>query len=147
MEAIVHVSKAALDYFRQKARSSPNEIQAYLVGDVYYNPHHIHVTSIEHAREYEIQTPCNVQPTGEEYDRVRKLAVSQGHRIVGDIHSHPNWDPIMSPPDYQSAIEDGCHVCAIVGVRKKRTKVLFWLMGSALPCEVVYGSYTPATQG
>lgn len=142
MEPTVHLSKAALDYFRKKARDCPYEIQAYLVGDVYY-PNQINVTSIEHAREYNIQTKDGVQPTGEEFDRVKSLAAYQGHRIVGDIHSHPNEDPIMSPRDYQACIEDGLHVAGIVGVRGRKTKVLFWLAGSPLPCEVEYTPYVP----
>ena len=142
METTVHVSKTALDYFRKKARNSPYEIQAYLIGDVYY-PNHINITSIVHAREYAEQTKGCVQPTGEEYDRVKKLSQFQGHRIVGDIHSHPNEDPIMSPRDYEATIVDGLYVCGIVGVRGKRTKVLFWLAASPLPCDIDYKAYIP----
>jgi proteasome lid subunit RPN8/RPN11 len=145
METTVHVSKAALDYFRKKARNSPYEIQAYLIGDVYHN-HHINITSIEHAREYDIQTKCNVAPTGPEFNRVKQLAIEQGHLIVGDIHSHPNEDPIMSPSDFRACVEDNLRVCAIVGVHGRRTKVLFWLAGSPLPCEVEYAPYVPKTE-
>jgi proteasome lid subunit RPN8/RPN11 len=146
MEATIHISKAALDYFREKARNSANEIQAYLVGDVHY-PNHINVTSIEHPRGYHQQTKCNVQVSGEEFDRIKALAQYQGHRIVGDIHSHPNEEPIMSPRDYQAAIIDGLHVVGIVSVIKRKTKVLFWLSGSPLPCEVSYEAYRETENG
>jgi proteasome lid subunit RPN8/RPN11 len=142
METTVHVSKTALDYFRKKARNSPYEIQAYLLGDVHY-PNHINVTSIEHAREYAEQTKGCVQPSGEEFDRVKKLAQFQGHRLVGDIHSHPNEDPIMSPSDYRAAVIDGLPVIGIVGVRKRKTQVVFWIAGSPLPCDIDYKAYIP----
>ena len=142
METTVHVSKSALDYFRQKARDCPYEIQAYLLGDVYHN-NHINITSIEHAREYDIQTKGAVAPTGAEFDRVKQLAIAQGHLIVGDIHSHPNEDPIMSPSDYRACIEDNLRICAIVSVQGRRTNVKFWLSGSPLPCEVEYSPHVP----
>lgn len=142
MEATVHVSKAALDYFRKRARDCPYEIQAYLLGDVYHN-HHINITSIEHAREYDIQDKGHVAPTGAEFDRIKQLAIEQGHLIIGDIHSHPDEDPIMSPSDYRACLEDNMRICAIVGVRKRRTKVFFWQAGSPLPCEVEHKPYIP----
>ncbi len=141
MDTTVHVSKSALDYFRQRARNCPQEIHAYLIGEV-HSPHHISVELIDHAREYAEQSKCRVQPTGEDYRRVKLRAENRGKRIVGDIHSHPDGDPIMSPDDHEAAIIDGMHISGIVGVHGRRTKVLFWLAGSSLPCEVSYGAFT-----
>jgi len=136
MEACVHVSKHALDYFRKKARDCPYEVQAYLIGEVKY-PNYI-VTSFEHPKEYELQTENNVQPSGEEYTKVKEKAYLEGRRIIGDIHSHPDWDAVMSPTDYEACISDGLQICGIVSVRGRKTKVRFWQANSALPCEIKY---------
>ena len=136
MEACVRVSKHALDYFRKKARDCPYEVQAYLIGEVKY-PNYI-VTSFEHPKEYELQTENNVQPSGEEYTKVKEKAYLEGRRIIGDIHSHPDWDAVMSPTDYEACMSDGLQICGIVSVRGRKTKVRFWQANSALPCEVKY---------
>ena len=137
MEATVHVSKAALEYFRKKARNCPCEIQAYLIGK-FRHPNQFHITEIVHAHKYEIQTSDCVQPTGEEFSRAKTLAEERGLRIIGDIHSHPEWDAVMSPADHQACLEDGLQICGIVSVRERRTRVRFWLVNSALPCEIKY---------
>jgi proteasome lid subunit RPN8/RPN11 len=137
MESIVVVKKAALDYFRKKARDSQFEIHAYILGE-YVHPDKFLISSIEHAREYEIQTKDCVQPTGEEFSRVKSLAEKQGKRIIGDLHSHPQWDAVMSPQDHKAALEDGLQICGIVSTMKRRTRVRFWLVNSALPCEIKY---------
>lgn len=139
--AIVRISKNALDYLRKKARDCPNEIQAYLIGEVKYPDTYI-VHGVEHPREYEVQTPFNVQPTADEYYRVKQYAFESNLRIIGDIHSHPNGEPIMSPPDYEACVADGLQICGIVSVgADRRTKVIFWLVNSALPCEVSYDTF------
>jgi proteasome lid subunit RPN8/RPN11 len=133
----VHISKNALDYFRRKARAIPVEIQAYLIGEFNY-PDKIIVDSIIHPKYYAIQTTNNVQPTADEFTRVKLLAERQGKRIIGDIHSHPNSEPIMSFPDYTSCLEDGLQICGIVGIKNGKTDVKFWTQNSPLPCEVSY---------
>lgn len=137
MEACVIISKHALDYFRRKARDCPYEVQAYLIGEVRY-PNQFVITSIEHAREYEVQTKDCVQPTGAEFARVKALAEEQGRRIVGDLHSHPNWDAVMSPQDHKACLEDGLQICGIVSTNKRRTRVRFWQANSSLPCGIKY---------
>lgn len=135
----VHISKHALDYFRHKAREIPYEIQAFLIGEFKY-PDKIIVDSVVHPKYYAIQTTNNVQPTADEFTKVKLLAERQGKRVIGDIHSHPNSDPIMSFPDYTACIEDGLQICGIVGVNGRKTKVQFWTINSPLPCEVSYAS-------
>jgi proteasome lid subunit RPN8/RPN11 len=136
MEACVRVSKHALDYFRKKARDCPFEVQAYLIGEVKY-PNYT-ITSFEHPKEYHLQTENNVQPSGEAYSKVKEKAYLEGRRIIGDIHSHPDWDAVMSPTDYEAGISDGLQICGIVSVRGRKTKVRFWQANSALPCEIKY---------
>ena len=137
MGATVHIKKSALDYFRSLARNSPFEVQAYLIGEV-RSHNHFHVTSLVHPREYAMQTKECVQPSGEDYDRAKHQAYLEAKRILGDIHSHPEWDAVMSPPDYEACVTDGLQVCGIVSVRGRKTKVRFWLANSALPCEISY---------
>ena len=137
MGATVHIKKSALDYFRSLARNSPFEVQAYLIGEV-RSHNHFHVTSVEHPREYAIQTAGFVQPSADEYNRVKHKAYMEGRRIIGDIHSHPNYDAVMSPPDYEACVTDGLQICGIVSVRGRKTKVRFWLASSSLPCEIAY---------
>jgi proteasome lid subunit RPN8/RPN11 len=141
----VHISKNALDYFRRKARSTSNEILAYLIGEIRY-PNTIIVNSLEHVKQYAVQTHNNVQPSDEEFTRVKLLAEEQGRRIVGDIHSHPSSEAIMSEPDYQACLEDGLQLCGIVGVNGQKTDVKFWTINSALPCEVSYEKTTRASK-
>lgn len=142
MEYTVHISKSALDYFRSKARESALEIHAYLIGEVRY-PNKFVITSVEHARQYGLQTASNVAPAGEEWNRVNRQADEEGRRIIGDIHSHPDEDPVMSPSDYQACVMDGTEICGIVSVRGRKTKVRFWHVNSALPCEVSYEDSGP----
>lgn len=139
MDSTIVIRKSALDYFRAKARECPNEIQAYMIGEIIY-PNKIIVDSVEYPREYATQTSCEVSITDREWQRVKKLAEERGKRIVGDIHSHPNWDAVMSPQDMQACIEDGVHVCGIVSVNERRTRARFWLVNSALPCDIKYAS-------
>ena len=137
MDSKVVVSKSALNYFRQKARDSNVEIHAYLIGE-YVHPNKFIISSIEHAKEYEVQTKDCVQPTGEEFVRVKSLADSQRKRVIGDLHSHPQWDAVMSPQDHQACLEDGLQLCGIVSTMGRRTRVRFWQVNIALPCDIHY---------
>ena len=137
MDSKVVVKKSALDYFRQKARKSQFEIHAYLIG-LYVHPNKFIISSIEHAREYEVQTKDCVQPAGKEFVRVKALADSQGKRVIGDLHSHPDYEAVMSPADHKACLEDGLQLCGIVSVIKGKTKVRFWTVNSALSCDIKY---------
>lgn len=134
----VRISRNQLAYFRKLARDCPYEIQAYLIGTV-ESPSLTVVSSIEYCTEYEVQTKLNVAWTGEEWSRVKRLAEEQSRRIVGDIHSHLEWDAVLSPLDYDGAISEGLHICGIVSVEKRKTRARFWNVNSALPVEVEYG--------
>lgn len=131
----VRIRKSQLDYFRRLARDCPYEMQAYLIGEV-RSPKLTIVSSIEYCTEYDTQTKANVAWTGLEWSRVKRLAEERGERIVGDIHTHLDWDAVMSPSDYEGAVTDGLHICGIVSVEKRRTRVRFWNVHSSLPIEV-----------
>lgn len=133
----VIVRKGALDRFRKLARQSPLEIHAYLLGEI-KSPELVEVTSFIYPKEYAIQTTSCVQWTEEEYSKLKQKAERRGLQIVGDCHSHPNWDAVMSRTDYESSIMYGLHVCGIVSVYGAKTRVRFWTPTSALPCEIIH---------
>lgn len=133
----VKLDKHQLDYFRKLARNSPLEIHAYLVGQI-VSPELVRVDYFAYPIEYKEQTAGSVQWYSEELDELRRSALSENRVIVGDIHSHPNWDAVMSPADYNGAITDALRVCGICSVYGNKTRVRFWVPDSALPCETVY---------
>lgn len=137
MEAKVQISKHALDYFRSKARDCPYEIHAYLIGECVY-PDKFIVRSVEHTQEYEVQNKECCQPSPDEYMRARWKAEEQGLRIIGDIHSHPEWDSVMSGQDHAACLQDGLQICGIVSTIGRRTRARFWQVNSALPCVIKY---------
>ena len=134
----VRVSKHALNYFRQLARDNyPNEILAYLVGNVRAIDE-IEVTRIVYPTRYKTQSPQEVEWIPEDYEALRQQVEVEGERLVGDIHSHPNWDAVMSGADYRSSIFGGLIVCGIVSVYERKTRVRFWTPNSALPVKIIY---------
>lgn len=133
----VKLKKGALNHFRKLARQSPLEIHAYLVGEV-KSPDLVEVESFVYPKAYNVQTTISVQWTAEEYAELKQKTEEKGLRIVGDIHSHPQWDAVMSPQDYEACLLDGLCVCGIVSVYGNKTRVRFWTPTSALPCELLY---------
>jgi proteasome lid subunit RPN8/RPN11 len=150
MSIKVRLSKGALNYFRKMARECKNEIQALLVGEV-VSPTLIVIDSFIYPKSYAVQKPNTVGWYLDEYQEVKKKAEERGRRIVGFIHSHPNWDAVLSPDDYKICITDMHRVCGICSTdpEKGKTRVRFWVMDSALPCEIVYAksTRTPPSNG
>jgi proteasome lid subunit RPN8/RPN11 len=132
----IFISKHQLSYFRKRCRNSKEEIHAYLIGRVLKS--RITVDAIVHTYDLALQTAESVQPSDEAYQRAKSIADSLGKVIVGDIHSHPEYEAVMSPADHAAAISDELTVCGIVEVRKRKTKVNFWLANSSLRCEIIY---------
>lgn len=140
MSKKVRLSKGQLVHFRRKARSTSNEILAYLVGDV-VSPTLTIIDSLAYTREYATSTPEMVCWYQADYEAVKKKAEERGRRIVGFIHSHPYPDAsiVMSPDDYKVCIQEGFRLCGICTTDEKRkTEVKFWVTDSPLPCEVEY---------
>jgi len=131
----VKIKKSQLDYFRKLARNSTKEIQALFVGEV-VNPELIKIHSIVHPKVYAEQTYSSVCWDGEEYAKVAEKAARDGFRIVGHIHSHPNWDAVLSPNDHQIHLEEGYRVSALCSTQGRKTRVRFWLAESSLPCNI-----------
>lgn len=133
----VRVKKSALDYCRKLARNNNKEIQSYLIGKV-ISPTVTEVVKFAHTKNYHTQTENEVAWYEHEFNEVKQKAEAEGLRIVGDIHSHPNWDAVMSPADYKNHIIEGNRVCGLISTQGKKTRVRFWIAESALPAEIEY---------
>lgn len=133
----VRLDKGHLDYFRKLARQSPLEIQAYLIGEV-VSPTLTVIDSFEYTQKYGTQTETEVAWFTSEYERVARKAEERGKRIVGDIHTHPGAECLLSEDDYKAAISIGTRVSGICSIFSGKTSVRFWVMDCALPCEIVY---------
>lgn len=131
----VFLRRGQLNWFRKKARNSPNEVFAYLVGRVInasaVEVHYFAYPTIDFASPGEIHT--NHQSDQDIYAE----AEAEGLRVCGSIHSHPNWCPVMSGTDYEG-FAAGERVVGIVEVAGRKTRVVFWSQGTPLPCAVKY---------
>ena len=137
MRCKVRVKKSALDYFRRLARNTNKEIQAYLVGRV-VSPQLTVIEEFAYTKNYASQTESEVQWYKEDYDKVKAHAVERGFRIVGDLHSHPNYWPVLSDCDHKVLVEEGHRVSGICATMNRKTKVFFWLPETSLACAVEY---------
>jgi proteasome lid subunit RPN8/RPN11 len=134
----VKVNKGALNHFRKRAREAfPLEIQAYCIGRV-VSVNEIEITKFVYPKEYATQTREKVQWYQAELDEVKAKAIEMEQMIIGDIHSHPSWDAVMSPSDYAACLEQAAHIAGIVSVNNGKTRARFWTPTSALPCKIIY---------
>jgi proteasome lid subunit RPN8/RPN11 len=138
---IVRVRKTQADYFRRIAlrevRKSGREVQAYLIGQV-VSPNLTVIDEFRFPKKYAVQTTGEVQWFADEYEVVQRAAEASGKRIVGDAHSHPAWDSVLSPSDYKAHIKEGHRIAGICSVQNGRTRLRFWVVESALPLSVEY---------
>ncbi len=138
MFAKVRVKRGALNHFRKKARAAyPLEIHAFLLGTI-KSVKEIEITDFRYPKSYNIQTGNNVQWTADEFADLKERATAANKLIIGDIHSHPDWDAVMSESDYNACILDSLSICAICSIQNNKTRVRFWTPTSSLPCEIVY---------
>jgi proteasome lid subunit RPN8/RPN11 len=131
----IKIKKSQLDYFRHLARDSAKEIQAMLIGEV-LNPDLVKIVRIVYPKKYEEQTYSSVCWDSEEYKACAEKAAREGFRIVGHIHSHPNWDAVLSENDHQIHLEEGYRVSGLCSTQGRKTRIRFWLAESSLPCKV-----------
>lgn len=141
MQSTVRVKRGQARYFRKlalaEAKKSGKEVQAYLVGKV-ISPTLTVIDEFHYPKQYATQTTKSVQWYQDEYEKVEKAAEAAGKRIVGDAHSHPSWDAVLSPTDYQSCITEGHRITGICSIQNGRTRLRFWVVESALPLNIEY---------
>lgn len=145
MQNKVKLNKSQLNYFRHLARNTNLEIQAYLIGKV-LSPE---LTVIEHfayTKKYYKQTEGTVSWFLEDFENVKKEAEEQGNTVVGSIHSHPNYWPVLSDSDYKSHIRDQYRISGICATMNRKTKVCFWINESCLPCKIIYESKSDSSE-
>jgi proteasome lid subunit RPN8/RPN11 len=137
MKTEVRLKKGSLDHFRKLARNSPNEIMALLIGEVVSEELTV-IDSFEYTKEYSESSPSMVRWYQSELERVQNKAESKEKRVVGFIHSHPNWDAVMSGADVISVLYYGYRVCGIVSTQGRKTRTRFWVPDRCLPSEIRY---------
>lgn len=134
----VQIKKSKLDYFRKMARKSyPLEIQSYLLGNI-KSIDLIEITDIIYTDNYYLQTQSEVSWFAEEFDKVKLKAESENKTVIGDLHTHPDYESVMSKTDYVGTITQGFSIAGICSVYNNKTRVRFWNPNSALPCKVIY---------
>lgn len=135
----VRVSKRALDYFRKLARKHyPLEFQAYLAGKV-NSIDEVEITDFLYTKEFHTQTTTEVCWYNQDFNNLKEKVESQGKRIIGEIHSHPGWDAVMSGMDFEASVTQQLVLCGICSINEsKKTRVRFWTPTSALPCRIIY---------
>jgi proteasome lid subunit RPN8/RPN11 len=96
------------------------------------------VDEFHYTKKYFSQSACEVRWFDDAYQEVKQAAESRGKSIVGDCHSHPEWDAVLSPTDYREHIKAGYRIAGVCSVKNGRTRLRFWVAESALPLRVEY---------
>jgi proteasome lid subunit RPN8/RPN11 len=134
----IRVDKHQLEYFKRVARKNdPKEILAFLIGKV-VSPTLTVVEQFIYIQHYLKQTSEALEWSYDEYERAAKIATEKGLSIVGSIHSHPNYWPILSETDHKDHIVTQNRITGIYAFMGKKGKVCFWVVDSALPLKVQY---------
>jgi len=133
----IKVKRGAEAHFRKQALHSTTEEMAYLIGEV-VSPTLVRVDHWRYPDEFKLKDQKNVQATQAAEDRIKVWTEKHKRMIVGTIHSHPNWEAVLSPDDHKGHIEQCHRVSGVCAVRNNRTRVLYWIAESSLPCEVEY---------
>ena len=134
----IKCKRSDLSYFRRLALDNSKEIEAYLIGTESENV----ATIIEfiYPKNYKTQTPNVAEWSQEDVDYADKRAKELNKKIIGSIHTHINFPPVMSPTDYKESKKCGYNILGICGTtpKERKTVVYFWTLDSGLPCRIVY---------
>jgi proteasome lid subunit RPN8/RPN11 len=134
----VQIKKSKLDYFRKMARKNyPLEIQTYLLGNI-KSIDLIEITDIVYTKKYHVQTKSSVVWFEEDFEKVIIKSETVGKMILGDLHTHPDYESVMSNTDYVGTIKQGFSIAGICSVYGNKTRVRFWTPTSALPLKLIY---------
>jgi proteasome lid subunit RPN8/RPN11 len=137
MRSKVRVSKHALNYFRTQARNNNKEIEAYMIGEV-VSPELTVIKKFVYPKRYEKQSEGTVEWYDEDIAAVKATAEEQGLSVIGSIHSHPNYWPVISGTDHIAHVTEQFRIIGVCGIMNRKTLVCFWVTESCLPCKIVY---------
>ena len=110
---------------------------AYLIGEV-VSPTLTVVKRFVYTKDYFEQTPTSISWSVDEYDRVKKEAEEEGLVIVGSLHSHPNFFPVLSSTDCKTHVTEQVRVSGVYGFIGKKGMVCFWVSESFQPLKKEY---------
>lgn len=133
----VRIAQGQLKYFRQKARQGfPKEIVAFMLGRRVL-PHRVEIYKLIYPA-IEISTELMVRVAVGEVERISALADSQGLKVVGTIHTHPEGVPVLSPCDYAGFRDE--LIAGVMAIIKKNFAWMlhFWVADKSLPCKWEY---------
>lgn len=122
-------------YFRKKARASDKEEYAYLVGEV-LSSSIVRVDFFRYPSDFCTKTASEVVPSLDAENEIKAWAEKRGLLIVGTIHSHPNWDAVLSPDDHKTHMQSCHRITGLCSVKDGRTRVRYWVAESALHCKI-----------
>lgn len=132
---LVRIHRGRKAYFCKKAKQHyPNEMFAYLIGK------QIHKGLIEvhhfYYPELYVSTPGEVKTVPFDIDTHAKTKDMQ---VVGDVHSHPDYLPVMSSKDHCDHKKNENKITAILEVPQVgRTRLVIWRDNTPLPCQIEY---------
>lgn len=133
---IVKVDRYQLNYFRRKAKKYKVEIYAFLVGKR-VSGNLIEVYQFKYP-EAETATASEFVADDHSWGMIEEFAKADGYTVLGNIHSHINWPPILSPTDHAMQVENNHRVTGICSVFGNKTMVSFWTTDTSLPCKLQY---------
>jgi proteasome lid subunit RPN8/RPN11 len=132
---LVRMHRGRKAYFCKKAKAHyPNETFAYLIGK------QVHKGLIEvhlfYYPELDVSTPGAVETIPFDIDSYAK---EKDMQVVGDIHSHPDWPPVMSHSDHCDHKKNENKITAILEVPQTgRTRLAIWRDNTPLPCKIEF---------
>lgn len=134
---LVRIHRGRKAYFVKRARQCyPYETLAYLIGRQVHTGlievHWFYYPELAKATYHELET------TDEAPLEAQQLAKERNMVVVGDIHTHPDYPPIMSKTDHHDHKFNENKITAILEVPKKgRTRLAVW-RNSPLSCDIEY---------
>jgi proteasome lid subunit RPN8/RPN11 len=133
---IVRVPRRKMEYFRKKARKSPVEIFAVLVGlrlaPNLLEVHEINYPKIDRATKDEVVAEFG------SFQEIYDTAAEDGYKVLGSMHSHIEWTPELSRYDYKNHVAQNDLITGICSIIGRKTFINFWVRNSPLPCTVEY---------
>jgi proteasome lid subunit RPN8/RPN11 len=130
----VHLKRGQLNYFRRKALATPNEVLAVLFG---WFKGDFAVVDRFHYPDLIVATPTATEIDGTAWYEMVEEAEQDGYEVLGNIHSHPNYPPVMSSTDLEWFTDNKSRLCGIVEVTGRKTRTVFWERGTPLSCDII----------